>query len=601
MCGIVGYVGPKAAQPFLLAALRRLEYRGYDSAGISLGQGSTIRTFKKKGRLKHLEAELAKEGHQLSARAGIGHTRWATHGPATDENAHPHSSEDGRFSLVHNGIIENHQDLRDRLEAQGHLFRSTTDSEVILHLLEEEEGANMQETLKRTLPLLRGSFALCILSSEDPDTIYAACYRSPLLVALLDEGYLLASDRTAVLDRGREYLRLEEGQIAIVDPEGYHLYDFSFRPLKKTVQHMVGDSALVDRGHFDHYMIKEIHQIPQVTRRTMAHLPSFDLPESRLEKLDKVVILACGTANHAGRIGRTLLEGILGLPVAVDVASEFRYMDMRIDFGTLALAISQSGETADTLHACRKAKRQGAYLLGISSASDSMLGQICDRLLIGQAGPEMAVASTKAYVNQLHYIYLLFLYLGEKKGLLSANFVDETLHELAGLPEKMEQMLAEKERIYDLAAQVYQEEHAYFMGRQMDYVSALEGALKLKEVSYIHAEAHPAGELKHGSLALIQTGSPVVALVTQEETKLKMEANMAEVASRGGRVLGVYRPSLLPSSYNPASTYILPEVSQLLAPFLLALVLQLFAYRVSVLRGLDVDRPRNLAKSVTVE
>jgi glucosamine--fructose-6-phosphate aminotransferase (isomerizing) len=615
VCGIVGYIGDQPALPVLLAGLRRLEYRGYDSAGVAVRHDGRFLLEKRTGRVDAL-AEALQAQPAPDGTSGIGHTRWATHGRPTDANAHPHADEGRGVVVVHNGIIENHQELREELAARGHRFASETDSEVVAHLVEEAYRDDLAAAVRAAVARLRGSFALAVLCRAEPDRLVGARQQAPLVVGLGEGENFLASDIAALLPYTRRVLILEDGEIADVRRGGAAVTGFDGAPRERAPLTVGWDPGAAERGGFPHFMLKEIHEQPQALRETLrgrlgpegatlrAELAAggADVPE-RLAAAGRIWLVACGTAYHACLVGRRLIEAWSGCPAEADLASEFRYRDPLVAEGDAVVAVSQSGETADTLAALREGRRRGALGVAVSNVVGASIPRAADATLHTWAGPEIAVASTKAYTTQILALTLLALHLGEARGRLPAPERARLAEEVAGLPELVAEALAAvEEPVRALAARLAAHDHAFFIGRGLDWAVAMEGQLKLKEISYLHAEAYAAGELKHGTLALVTDGVPVVALVTQPDLAEKAASNVAEVRARGARVVAVTTPSLLPAVEHLADDRIvLPEVAPWLAPAVAAVPLQLLAYHTAVARGTDVDKPRNLAKSVTVE
>lgn len=618
MCGIMGYVGARNAVDVLLGGMRRLEYRGYDSAGVAVCPDSRIDVRKTAGRLERLE-ELLREEPLPAASIGIGHTRWATHGRPSDYNAHPHLDDTGDFVVVHNGIIENYAEIRGWLASRGHRFNTETDTEVIPHLIRHFYRGDLLTAVLEAVRHLRGAYALAVLSRHEPDRLVAVKQASPLIIGLGRGENFIASDVPAILPYTREVLVLEEGEVALVTRDGVRVFDAEGRPVEKQAWHVEWDVAEAERGGYPHFMLKEIFEQPRAIRDTMRGRVDWAggrvvldeaclLPEG-VREVDKVMLVACGTAYHASLVGRHLVERWARLPAEADLASEFRYRDPLCDERTLVIVVSQSGETADTLAALREARRRGATCLAVTNALGSSVAREADFVLYTWAGPEIAVASTKAYVTQLVALTLLALYLAqarEGQDGMPAGVLDErgrraVLEGLRMLPEKAEQVLARAGEVRRLARRVAGWRDCFFIGRGLDYAVAMEGQLKLKEISYIHAEAYAAGELKHGSLALIEEGVPVVAVATQPDLMEKTLSNVAEVRTRGGRVLMVAPEDQPDLARHADHLLLLPSVHPCLAPVLAVLPLQLLAYYAAVERGTDVDKPRNLAKSVTVE
>ncbi|MDQ7793490.1 MAG: glutamine--fructose-6-phosphate transaminase (isomerizing) [bacterium] len=609
MCGIVGYVGRYAALPVLLDGLRRLEYRGYDSAGVAVVEDGRLALTWAEGKLDRLEAKLEAQP-RFEGTTGIGHTRWATHGPPSETNAHPHVDCLGKLAVVHNGIIENYLALKEQLAAKGHRFRSETDTEVIPHLLEEAYDGSLEAAVREVAGLLQGSFAMAATSVHEPGTIVGARKGSPLVVGLGRGENYLASDIPAILTRTRDTIILEDGEIVVLTPDEVRVLDREGRPAPKEPFRVHWDPDRAERGGYPHFMLKEIHEQPRALADTLAGRTGpgtrIELDELRFDAtgaraLDRVFITACGTAYHAGLVGKHLLEGLARLRVEIDVASEFRYRDPVICPGDLAIVVSQSGETADTLEALRECRRRGARTLAITNVVGNSISREADTVIYTRAGPEIAVASTKAYTTQILVLTLIALKLGELRGHVSARQLSHYLRGLNALPRLAENVLQTSGQLADLARNWTALEDVFFIGRGLDHALALEGQLKLKEISYIHAEAYPAGELKHGTLALIVPGVPVIALVTQPELRDKMMSNITEVKARGATVIGLALEGDDDITRHADHLVTLPRVDGLLTPVLAAIPLQLLAYHAAVARGCDVDQPRNLAKSVTVE
>ncbi|WP_406677065.1 glutamine--fructose-6-phosphate transaminase (isomerizing) [Moorella sp. ACPs] len=606
MCGIVGYLGPRPAVPILVEGLERLEYRGYDSAGIAVLNGGGLVVEKSAGKLHVLKSRL--NGNLDGARVGIGHTRWATHGRPSDVNAHPHLDCTGKFAVVHNGIIENYQELREQLVAAGHRFVSETDTEVLAHLVEQLYEGDLFQAVLKMLPALRGSYALAVASAYHPQELVGVRQDSPLIVGLAAGETYLASDIPALLAYTRDTYILENGEIVHIKPEGAKVFDAQGTPKAKEIYHVGWDFQAAEKGGYAHFMLKEIHEQPRALRDTLSgrlqpdgkvKLEGVNLTAEMAASIEKIAVIACGTAHYAGMVGKYLMEKLLRLPVEDDIASEFRYRDPILNEKTLGLVISQSGETADTLASLREAKKAGAQILAITNVVGSSVAREADHVIYTWAGPEIAVASTKAYLTQVLAEYLFTLYLAEKRG--KAPWAAELASHLRVMPDYVAEVLKAEARVQELAARVASQEHVFFIGRGMDYAVSLEGALKLKEISYIHAEAYAAGELKHGTIALIEEGTPVIALATQAELLEKMISNIKEVKARGAWVLALTQEGNTAIEKEVDQVLYLPAVPSLLAPIVTVVPLQLLAYYAAVARGCDVDKPRNLAKSVTVE
>ncbi|MBX4258542.1 glutamine--fructose-6-phosphate transaminase (isomerizing) [Clostridium estertheticum] len=608
MCGIVGYFGIKEAQTILIDGLRKLEYRGYDSAGVAIIDNGVLNVTKCKGRLANLEAELLET--PLKGNVGIGHTRWATHGKPSDENSHPHTNEKGTISVVHNGIIENYIHLREWLMAKGYKFVSETDTEVVPHLIDFYYKGNIVEAVKKATAKMEGSYAIAVLCSDEPDKLIAVRKDSPLIVGLGENEFYVASDIPAVLNHTREVYLLEDNEFVVISNDGIKLEDIEGDIINKEVFHVTWDAAAAEKGGYEHFMIKEIHEQPKAIRDTMTSrivlgqpitLDDINITKEQIKKLDKIYIVACGTAYHAGAVGKYVIEKLARIPVELDIASEFKYRDPIIDKNTLMIVISQSGETADTMSALRLAKEKGARVIAVTNVVGSAASREADDVLYTWAGPEIAVASTKAYSTQLIAMYIIALFFAQNKETLSMDKIEEIKAAMLELPEKAEEMLKDKETIQKFTAKTYMHKDMFFIGRGLDYAVALEGSLKLKEVSYIHSDAYAAGELKHGAIALMEEGTIVIALATQEELFGKMVSNMRELSTRGAKVY-----AFAPKGHTEieksvhAVTYV-PKVLDILAPVISVIPLQLLAYYMAIQKGCDVDKPRNLAKSVTVE
>ncbi len=609
MCGIVGYIGSKNASPILMEGLERLSYRGYDSAGVAvIGPDGKIGVRKAKGRLENL-AGLLKES-PVSGTIGIGHTRWATHGEPSDLNAHPHTDVKGGIAVVHNGIIENHAALRRHLEQTGAKFVSQTDTEVIAHLLNWLYDGDMKRTLIRAMGMLEGSYALGILCDHEPGDLYCARNDSPLVVGARDGEGFIASDIPALLSHTRDVIFLQDKEIAVLNRQGISVFDAYGNHCHHPVFHVDWDLTSAEKGGYAHYMLKEIHEQPEAARKTAA--PRLDVPEENwlplrpeeAKRLKKITIVACGTAYHAGIYGQYAIEKLARIPVEAAIASEYRYRDPIIGEDELFIAVSQSGETADTLAALREAKRQGAHVIALCNVVGSTIAREAgeENTLYTYAGPEIAVASTKAYTTQAELLFLIGMALGKMRGHLTAEQAEALAAEVRALPEKMETALKTEPQLQRIASTASQKKHVFFVGRGMDYALSMEAALKLKEVSYIFSEAYAAGELKHGPIALLQEGRLVVATITQPQLIDKTMSNLKEVKARGARILAICRESLREKVEPEVDELILiPDADELICPLLAAIPLQLFAYCMAVQRGCDVDKPRNLAKSVTVE
>ena len=607
MCGIVGYIGMHKASSFLLDGLSKLEYRGYDSSGIAVIEDGQLKVEKCVGRLDALRQKL---GNSLpEGTIGIGHTRWATHGRPSDRNAHPHAY--GKFVVVHNGIIENYLSLKEELLNKGHEFLSETDTEVVAHLLNDLYDGDFEEAVKSVLRVIRGSYAMAFMCVDDPDTIICTKKDNPLVIGLGDGENFIASDIPAIINETRRTFIMSDGEIATVTAEGVWVQDINGVPISKRVFEVKWNAEAAEKAGYDHFMLKEIYEQPKAVQDTMTGrinldnssivFPELNWTEDEVSEINKIFIIACGTAYHAGIVGKYYLEQIARVPVEVDIASEFRYRSPLVDGNSLTIVISQSGETSDTLAALREAKRLGARTLAVTNVVGSSIAREADQVVYTYAGPEIAVASTKAYTTQLLAMFMLSLYICQLNGKMDKKAIAEMVQSLAKLPKQVQETLGCNDMVKEQAALYSKCNDAFFLGRSLDYAVALEGALKLKEISYIHAEAYAAGELKHGTLALIVSGVPVVVLATQEDIYDKTVSNLQEVKARDAEVLAIgFEGDKNLQKYADNVIYI-PKTDKYLAPILAVLPLQLFAYHAALVRGCDVDKPRNLAKSVTVE
>ena len=610
MCGIVGFVGREEAAPILLDGLARLEYRGYDSAGIAVyGEQEGLQVAKAKGRLQVLY-ELVEGGRTVHGVIGLGHTRWATHGEPSDVNSHPQVSESGRFAVVHNGIIENYMELREFLESEGVTFVSQTDTEVVAQLLEYYYDGDILATVGKVLGLIQGAYALGILSADCPDRLIAARKDSPLILGFGDGAHFLASDVTALIKYTRDVCYLDDGEIAELTADHLWVYDAYLRPVEKEHHHVDWEISAAEKGGYEHFMAKEIMEQPEAFRKTISPrilqgkvaLDGLSLEADYLREMDKLYVIACGSSYHVGMVAKYTLERLLRKPVEVTLASEFRYCDPIVTDKTLALVISQSGETVDTLAAMREARRLGARVLSIVNVVGSTIARESDDVLYTWAGPEIAVATTKAFSTQLAVVYLIGLYCADKLGTLPREEYDAILAELQAIPDKMEEILANRADIQYFASLYFNHPSIFFIGRNVDYAIGMEGSLKLKEISYIHSEAYAAGELKHGTISLIEPGTLVVALASYGKLFEKTMSNVVEVKSRGADVLGLTVASRAADMAKTVDHVIpVPDTHPVLLPVLDVVPMQLFAYYVALQRGCDIDKPRNLAKSVTVE
>ena len=611
MCGIVGYIGAEEAAPILLDGLERLEYRGYDSAGLAVySQDDGLRVVKAKGRLRVL-ADLVEGGKNIHGTVGLGHTRWATHGEPSDVNSHPQVSASGRIAVVHNGIIENYVQIKEFLESKGVGFVSQTDTEVVAQLLEYYYRGNIMEAVTKVLHRIEGAYALGIICADCPDQLIAARKDSPLILGYGEGFNFLASDVTAVIKYTREVCYLEDGEIAVLTRDGIRVFNHPYlQPVEKEKYHVDWEVSAAEKGGYEHYMSKEIMEQPKAFRDTVfpriqdgrVVLDDLNLDGDYLRETDKIYIIACGSSYHVGMVAKYILEKLLRKPVEVSLASEFRYCDPLVTEKTLCIVISQSGETIDTLAALREAKRLGARILSIVNVVGSSIARESDDVLYTWAGPEIAVATTKAYSTQLAVIYLIALRFAELLGTISGEIYDHIVSELLTIPTKMEHILENREAIQYYASIYFNHESIFFIGRNIDYAIGLEGSLKLKEISYIHSEAYAAGELKHGTISLIEQGTLVVALASCTQLFDKLMSNVVEVKSRGADVLGLTVESRAEAMKKTVDHAILvPDTHPMLLPSLDVLPMQLFAYYVALMRGCDIDKPRNLAKSVTVE
>jgi glucosamine--fructose-6-phosphate aminotransferase (isomerizing) len=610
MCGIVGYVGTRAGAPVVLEGLKRLEYRGYDSAGLAVVNGNRVDVFKAPGRIANLEAQL---GPTLpTGPTAISHTRWATHGAPNAVNAHPHTDCGGTIAVVHNGIIENAGVLRTALTKRGHVFRSETDTEVLAHLIEElhTKGAPLTESVAGALREVEGTYGIAVVSGREPDTIVAARKGSPLLVGVGSGENFIASDASAVLSHTRSVVYLDDGEIAVIRPTEYRILDHHTVEKEKAVTHVEWDLATVERGGYAHFMLKEIMEQPESLRNTLrgrlleedgdVRLGGLNITDEDLLKINRIVITACGTSWHSALIGEYMMEELARIPTEVEYASEFRYRNPIVDERTLVIGISQSGETADTLAALREAKRRGARTIGLVNVVGSTIAREVDGGMYLHAGPEIGVASTKAFTSQIAALALLTLKMGRLRA-LSILQGREVVKALARLPELVERVLAKAPQVEQLAERLQRAQNVLYLGRGYNFPVALEGALKLKEISYIHAEGYPAAEMKHGPIALIDENMPVIFVAPHDGVYKKVLSNMQEVRARGGRIVAITSQGNGALSGLAERQLPVPVTAPLLSPVLTAIPLQLLAYHVAVLRGCDVDRPRNLAKSVTVE
>jgi glutamine---fructose-6-phosphate transaminase (isomerizing) len=607
MCGIVGYIGPDQALPVVLEGLRRLEYRGYDSAGVAVID-SDLAVVKRGGKMSELDAAL--EGRtDIRGSVGMGHTRWATHGAPTDGNAHPHLDCEGRVAVIHNGIVENFADLRADLEKRGHTLVSETDTEVVAHLIEEMEGS-LPERVRAAVRRLEGSYALVVLGLDDPEVIVGVKVSSPLVVGLGEGENILASDIPAVLQKTRTVLPIDEQRVVEVRADGVRVTDLDGREVEVKPFEVQWDVARAQKGGFDDFMLKEIHEQPSAIRDTLAGrvndqgllaLDELHTDTDVLREIDKVFVVACGTAFHSGLVAKYAIEHWTRIPVEIDIASEFRYRDPVLGPNTLTLAVSQSGETIDTLEAARHAARQGSKVLAVTNTIASSLAREADAVMYTHAGPEICVAATKTFSTQMAALHLVALYLAQVRGSMFPVEIGDIVNRMRQLPEQVARTLGLAEQVRGIAEELRDVQDVLFMGRHTGYPAALEGALKLKELSYVHAEGYPAGELKHGPIALVEEGVPVVAVATECHVYPKVLSNIQEVRARGANVIAIASEGDEEISALAKHVLFVPRVPELFAPVVVTPPLQLLAYHVAKLRGNDVDRPRNLAKSVTVE
>ncbi len=609
MCGIVGYIGNKQAAPILLEGLSKLEYRGYDSAGLAVNDGERISIAKCKGRLKVL-SELTNDGKTIEGTLGIGHTRWATHGAPSDTNSHPHYNSNESIAVVHNGIIENYMKLKKRLTEKGYHFQSQTDTEIVVQLLDYYYKGDALAAIAKVMTKLEGSYALGIIFRDRPDELYAVRKDSPLIVGVSEEGNYIASDVPAILKYTRDVYYIDNGEVVLLKRQGVSFYNSDLEPIEKELKTVKWDISAAEKGGFEHFMLKEIHEQPKAVRDTINPrirdnnivIDELDMSEEDIKKLNKIYIVACGSAYHTGMTAKYVIEDLARIPVEVDLASEFRYRNPILSEGTLAVIISQSGETADSLAALREAKRQGIKVLGIINVVGSSIAREADACMYTWAGPEIAVATTKAYSTQLAALYLLAMHFARVRGTLPKEQFDSLLESLRGLPDQIQTILEKNlSQIQYIASKLIAVRDCFFIGRGVDYTTALEGSLKLKEISYIHSEAYPAGELKHGPIALIEDGTVVTAILTQEDLYKKTISNIVEVQSRGAFVLSVTNEGNEEAGRVSDLAIEIPATDKHFTTSLAVIPLQLLSYYVSVGKGLDLDKPRNLAKSVTVE
>lgn len=608
MCGIVGYIGKNNATKLVLEGLKKLEYRGYDSAGLSMIRDNKLVTFKKKGRIKVLEDSFDQD--EFSSNICIGHTRWATHGEPNEINAHPHLSSDGKISVVHNGIIENYLELRNDLTKKGYKFLSQTDTEVIPNVISDNYDGDILESVFKATEILRGAYSLGIIVENEANRLIAVRNSSPLLFAICDDGYFVASDITSVIEHTNKVIYLEDGDVVDMKDGSYTIYDKFHKAVERKITEVEISAADASKEGYDHFLIKEIHEQPRVLREVISikhkdykiNLPaegSFSLEE--LRKFNKIYITACGTAFHAGEAGKFAIENLAKIPVISEIASEFRYKNMFVDDKSLVIFVSQSGETADTLAALKEAKKQGAKTLAITNVVGSSISREADKVVYCYAGPEISVASTKAYTTQVISLYFLAMDIALKLNKISEDEVKEIIKSMEKIPGQIEEILKHKDTFEDIAELIKDAKSIFYTGRSLDYITAKEGALKLKEISYIHTESFPSGELKHGSIALIEEGTPVISVATQSQILEKTISNNQELIARGATVISIAEEKNYFVRDSSNVMIEIPDTIDLLTPLLAVIPEQLIAYYTSVLLGNDVDKPRNLAKSVTVE
>jgi len=610
MCGIIGYVGNRECLPILIEGLKRLEYRGYDSAGVAVHKNGHLEVVKAAGKIRQLEARL--KDHPISGRFGMGHTRWATHGEPNDINAHPHTDEAKNVALVHNGIIENYATLKAALIAEGHSFTTDTDTEVLAHLIEKylKRGLKLERAVGAALRDVEGTYGIVVMCASEPGVMVGARNGSPMVLGIADGEYYLASDVAAIVEHTRQVIYLDDGEMGVLTPDGFHTATIGNERVEKEVHDVDWDLSQIEKGGYEHFMLKEIMEQPDAVRNAtrgrllvsegLARLGGLNLTSEQLRDVRRIIILGCGTSWHAGLIGEYMLEEFARIPVEVEYASEFRYRNPIIDEGTLVLVISQSGETIDTLAAMREARRRGAKALGIVNVVGSTIARESDGGVYIHAGPEIGVASTKAFTSQVTVLALLTLLLGRHRG-LSRDYGIEIARELAALPGKIEHALEARESVRRIAELYGRHDNFIYLGRGFHFPVALEGALKLKEISYIHAEGYPAAEMKHGPIALIDENMPVVFICTRDSAYEKVMSNMMEVRARKGRIIAVATEGDMEVQGRADHVLYVPATIPMLQPILSVVPLQLLAYDIAVARGCDVDQPRNLAKSVTVE
>ncbi|MCI6358959.1 MAG: glutamine--fructose-6-phosphate transaminase (isomerizing) [Oscillospiraceae bacterium] len=608
MCGIVGYVGRQEAAPILLEGLKTLEYRGYDSAGVAVQKDGAIHMVKASGMIRNL-CEKTHDGADLCGCIGIGHTRWATHGAPTDVNAHPHVSNDGKFAIVHNGIIENYLELREMLLAKGYVFHSETDTEVVVHLIDMYYDGNLKETVMRATARLEGSYVLGILCADEPDRLFVAKNGGPMILGVGAGENFFASDVTALVSHTKNVIYIDDGEFAELTADHLAVYDCTGQPIQKKISRVIWDIEAAEKGGYDHFMLKEIMEQPRALKATIEPRVRNDrivfdelkLTDEQLRKINKIMITACGSAYYAGQAGKYVLEKLTKIPVETDLASEFRYRDPIVDEHTLMIIISQSGETADTIAAMKEAKSKGAHVLAIVNVVGSTIAKLADDVIYTWAGPEIAVATTKGYTTQVSVLYLLAVYVAEKLGRLSREEAAKLTDDITMLPQQIQRAIDLNPQIAQLAERYKKNPSLFFIGRNVDYAVCLEGSLKLKEISYLHSEAYAAGELKHGTIALIDEGRLVICLACYEPLFDKTMSNVKEVKARGARVLGVALEGNRAIYTEADDVIVVPRTNPLFNVPAEIVPLQLFAYYVAKANGCSIDKPKNLAKSVTVE
>lgn len=608
MCGIVGYLGPKNASEVIVDGLSKLEYRGYDSAGVAVCNDGELEIRKFKGRLAVLAEDIEK--NEMKGNLGIGHTRWATHGEPSDVNSHPHFNMDKTIAVVHNGIIENYMELKEELKEDGVEFRSETDTEVIAHLVDKYYEGNLLDAVYKTVARLRGAYALGVICKDNEDELVAVRKDSPLIAGVGEGENFIASDIPALLKYTRKVYFLENGEVVHIKGNELKIYDAERNPVEKEIYDVKWDIEAASKGGYDCFMLKEINEQPEGVKNTLERridengnivLDGIHLTKEDLDSINRIYIVACGTAYHAGLLGKNALEKYLKVPVITDIASEFRYSDNFVDEHSLVILVSQSGETADTLAVLRDSKAKGAKILAITNVVGSSISREADEVFYTWAGPEIAVASTKAYTTQITSLYMIALNFALEKGTITREEYLSTIEKMKKLPEKIQKVLDNQDKIKETAERIVSKEHVFFLGRGVDYSLAMEGSLKLKEVSYIHSEAFAAGELKHGTIALIEEGTPVISIATQENLFEKMVSNMQEVKARGAFVASIAQEHNRSVEKVSDEVIYIPNCDDMLVPIVAVVPMQLLAYYVSTMKGLDVDKPRNLAKSVTVE